>query len=93
MKVRARRGRTRPETARGILKPSDLLAILARRTSELFTDIAELNGRLERLEAALREVREECAKLVERKRRRTRAHRRSSKKAPGTKAPHFLLAA
>lgn len=66
--TRARRGR--PGT------PEDSLAILARRTSELFIELARLSARLERLEDALREVRDECAKMVQRRMRQLLAGRR-----------------
>jgi hypothetical protein len=66
----ARAGGGRPGT------PEDSLAILARRTSELFVELARLSARLERLEDALRDVREECAKMVQRRLRRLLQARR-----------------
>jgi hypothetical protein len=68
--ARARRGRPGA--------PEDSLALLARRTSELFIELARLSARLERLEDALREVREECAKMVRRRMRRLLAGRRGT---------------
>jgi hypothetical protein len=53
-----------------------MLASLARRTNELFVQLAALDARLARLESALWQVRRECAKLVQQKLRRALAGRR-----------------
>ncbi|MGH7268157.1 MAG: hypothetical protein ACREMB_25345, partial [Candidatus Rokuibacteriota bacterium] len=70
----ARRTKRRwsPTRARGTRPGTreDSLAILARRTNELFIELARLSARLEHLDEALREVREECAKMVQRRVRR-----------------------
>lgn len=66
---RARKTRRSAAPAAGELGVQ-MLASLARRTNELFVQLAAVDARLARLESALWQIREECAKLVQRKVRR-----------------------
>lgn len=72
-----------------------MLAVLARRTNDLFVELATLSGRLAYLEDALRRVRQECANLVQRRLRRLVAQgqrrRLSTRRRPP--APRLLAAA
>jgi hypothetical protein len=83
---RRKRARKTPRPAASAAPPRgevafEMLASLARRTNELFVQLATLDARLDRLEQALWRVREECAKLVQRKPRRTEGDRRSARAA------------
>jgi hypothetical protein len=91
MMAAARSGRSRRSPARsGRRRPGgaqrDTLAILAHRTNDLFVELAKLSARLERLEEALLDVRDECAKLVQRRLERLLDRRRGGTRRAGTRA-------